>query len=136
MLFGLGTSYSFTLFGSYCHVVPAEIFGELGVVGLSIFILFVVASYSTGVNYIRDKRVPRQVRVTLGLLLCMFTLDFILCFKQGYYLGSTLIFLLGISVSILSSLAEENLRQMKKRKSLKSFSEKSLSRVSVTNEVG
>ena len=91
-VFGLGSSASYQIVGGYPHIVLPEVLAEEGLIGLSLFLGIVVGTLSLGFKWIRSPEIDISSRVYLGLTLAFFTFDFILSFKQGSLLGSTLVF--------------------------------------------
>ena len=89
-LFGFGSSGSFGLpgLGFYPHIVPAEVLGELGVIGAGLFVGMVYCCYRTVRELwplIRDDPDARGlVSVAAGL----FLFEFIICWKEGSLVSS------------------------------------------------
>ncbi|MCA9148904.1 MAG: hypothetical protein KDA92_06390 [Planctomycetales bacterium] len=93
-LFGLGNSSSFDerIIGRYCHVLVAEVMGELGFFGMALFltlVVFVARDCLRAYQLTKDKQVERGVTVTL-IGLCIY--QGILTFKQGSLLNNYVTF--------------------------------------------
>ena len=93
-MFGIGNSSSFDtrILGRYCHVLVAEILGELGLFGMLLFLtlMFLVAKDCyQAYCLVKDKPVERGVTVTL-IALCIY--QFLLTFKQGSLLNNYVTF--------------------------------------------
>jgi hypothetical protein len=122
VLFGLGNSASFDprIIGFYSHVVPIEVLGELGLVGLSIYLLMLWQAASSLLAAIRlagDDVQARGLAAAAGAGLLFF---FLLTLKEGSLIGSVFFFLyvsmvgrLGMRVAdpALESLPPEGLEQ-------------------------
>ena len=64
-------------------MVPLEILGEEGIMGFVLFSLFTIFVIQDGMRAVRAKHLPTETRVNIGMLLALFTFEFILCCKQG-----------------------------------------------------
>jgi hypothetical protein len=98
---GLGTSASFDndiLFGSYPHVVAAEVLGELGFIGFALFSGFVLAVLLNSAKLARVFGESPAARGAAAAAGSLFLYEFILSFKQGSLLGSPFLFGFGIIV--------------------------------------
>ncbi len=88
-IFGLGNSASFDpdVAGYYPHIVPVEVLGEEGLLGLIIYLVMLVM---TGRSFMKVMGMKsdrhRQLGVALG---AMFFFSFLLSLKQGALLSST-----------------------------------------------
>lgn len=109
-LMGLGSSGSYAVLGSYPHVVPAEILCELGLIGLMIYLTFIVVSGRSAIRLLRAKDLPIDVRRCIGAVTAVFLMELILGFKQGSMLGSSFFFSLGILLSWLDTIRMSELR--------------------------
>lgn len=89
--FGLGNSSSFYYLRFYPHIVPAEVLGEEGLVGMAIYLSMLVATCSCiwRLTTASDSRPDTTVRHAYGVLAALFAFEFILTTKQGSLLGST-----------------------------------------------
>lgn len=104
-LFGLGNSAAYDIVGYYPHVVPLEVLGEEGLIGLAafaVFVWFTVRSFLRLVSLLPTDRTVRAAVVTLAALVLF---EFLLMWKQGNLLGSTLFFGLSIILIRLERLA-------------------------------
>lgn len=106
VLFGLGTSASYHLFGIYPHVVTLEILGEEGLIGLAVF---GVAIGSCALAALRMPAVsmPKQTRAAAAALIGAAVFHLVVSFKQGSMLQSPLLFLHLILVPKLLLAARE-----------------------------
>jgi hypothetical protein len=122
VLFGLGNSASFDprIIGFYSHVVPLEVVGELGLVGLSIYLLVLwqaASSLRSAIRLAGDDAEARGLAAAAGAGLLFF---FMLTLKEGSLIGSVFFFLyvamvgrLGMPVAdpALESLRTESLEE-------------------------
>jgi O-antigen ligase len=110
-MFGLGSSASFDVVGFYPHIVVAEVLGEEGLIGLFLFLAFVSVVFLSGFKHIRSDKIEQSERVNLGLLMAIFTFEFMLTFKQGSLLGSSPFFGFGVCVAwYIAALARQQRR--------------------------
>lgn len=100
-LFGLGNSASFRVVGFYPHNTPAEVLAEEGIVGMAIFAYFCLSVGFRGLLMMYDEKLPVLSRSNLGVLLALFSYEFILGLKQGSLLGSYNFFCFGCTTAIL-----------------------------------
>ncbi|MCR9295906.1 MAG: hypothetical protein NXI32_24590 [bacterium] len=99
VLFGLGNSASYSLIGSYPHLVPLEILAEEGFIGFGLFLSFIIVVFRQLQVAILDSRISRDDRTALCLLACLFTFELLLCLKQGSLMGSTALFSFGLGLT-------------------------------------
>jgi hypothetical protein len=98
-LFGLGNSASFSpdIIGRYPHMVPLEVLGEEGVLGLALFVAIVLLSirYAMRLSSLKvlSQDVKRVYAANFGCL--VFTL--LLSLKQGSLINSSMIFLFAVT---------------------------------------
>ncbi len=104
LVFGLGNSAAFDVYGIYPHVVPVEIAAEEGLVGLGLFaaILFVSARRILGVARLRS--LNAQERAGFAALSAGLIFQLVLSLKQGSMLGSPLLFMHAILVARFADL--------------------------------
>jgi hypothetical protein len=95
----LGSSSSYQILGVYPHVVPAEVLGEEGLVGFFLFLGFLFVVHRDGYRYLRSAQIDKSNRVDLGLLLAIFSMDFIGSCKQGNLLSAGPLFGFGICIA-------------------------------------
>jgi hypothetical protein len=87
-LFGLGFGASWSLFDNYPHVVVIQVLGELGIVGLSLYLIFytgAAVSWFRFVNLIKTEPALRATAVVFGAFAAF---EFVLSFKQGGISGA------------------------------------------------
>lgn len=101
-LFGLGGSASFYFLKTYSHVVPLEVLGEEGLIGLIILAGFILIVFRSGFKVMRKPDLPQATRVNMGALMCLFSFHCLLLFKQGTLLGSPEFFCMGLCMAISS----------------------------------
>lgn len=99
-LFGLGNSSSFKLVGFYPHNSVIEVLGEEGIVGLLLFTIFVLSGSLAGMRMMFHAGLPVTSRSNLGVLLAMFSFEFILTLKQGSLLGDSMLQCLGLTIGL------------------------------------
>ena len=94
IIFGLGSSSSYdpSINGFYTHIVPLEILGELGLIGMICYLYilyFAVKAFRSAIMVISltDKR-----RAYLIILASLILFEFLLSLKQGSFLGSYIFF--------------------------------------------
>jgi len=98
--FGVGSSGSYALIGTYPHVVPLEILAEEGIVGLCFFIGFVLIVLNQGMKTMQLSNLDKTSRLNFGAMLSLFTFQCILCLKQGSLLGSPALFGVGLCIAL------------------------------------
>jgi hypothetical protein len=91
LVFGLGNSSSFHYLGFYPHVVPAEVLGEEGLVGMAIYLSMIVVTGSSVWRLMTtlDNRSDAAARYAYGVLAALFVFEFVLTTKEGSLLSST-----------------------------------------------
>ena len=111
-IFGLGSSASFHFLNTYSHVVPLEILGEEGVLGLVLFAGFVLVAFRAGMKVMLKSGLKQFTRVNMGTMMALFSFHCLLCFKQGTLLGSPELFCFGLCTALASEriLAAERRR--------------------------
>jgi len=94
ILFGLGNSASFNprIIGFYPHVVPLEILGEEGLLGFFLFLGIIILTIKSIVRTFVLARSDIKRRGLIAVLSAIFTIEFILSFKQGSMIGSPFLF--------------------------------------------
>ncbi len=96
IFFGLGSSASGDLIGTYSHVVPVDILTEEGILGFLIYVGIILSCVMNGLSsffLVRDNPVQRT---QLAILCAIFMYYFVLSLKQGTMLGNTLLFMVAI----------------------------------------
>lgn len=98
ILFGLGTSASFApdIVGFYPHIVPAEILGELGLVGAALFIAIVWRTASLTLKILDTQDPSSEDRRITTVVAALFAFDLLLSMKQGSLLTGIDLFLFAI----------------------------------------
>ena len=114
-LIGQGSSSSWISLGGYPHNVPVEILLEQGLVGLLLFLGFVIGVMTEGFKILLNERVDQSSRLVLGLILCLFTFEGILLLKQGAFLGATSFFGIGIAAAIIFKQIRRTQRTIEER---------------------
>ncbi|VAW62705.1 hypothetical protein MNBD_GAMMA11-232 [hydrothermal vent metagenome] len=94
LLFGLGSSASYdpSIFGFYTHIVPMEIIGELGAFGFLIYLSILYLTFKKSrisLKKIGDDMLKKGAFAALSGLVVF---EFLLSFKQGSFLGSSIFF--------------------------------------------
>lgn len=99
-LFGLGSSASYDnrILGFYCHVVPVEVLAELGVIGFSLLLAFILLVCRDGFRLYKSTKKSDVDRGTAIALCGLFLFQFILMFKERSFLSHT--FTLGCGLMI------------------------------------
>ncbi len=95
IFFGLGSSASSDLIGTYSHVVPVDILTEEGILGFLIYAAIVLTCFKKGLFVVRYNRVQRT---QLAILCALFIFYFVVSLKQGNMLGSPLLFMAAVLV--------------------------------------
>lgn len=102
--FGLGSSASFGIIGSYPHFVTLEVLGELGLVGLALFAGILFLGVRAMVRLVRMTSQSPDVRGVAATLGAMFLAAYILSCKQGSLLGSPILFADAIIIDRLAAI--------------------------------
>jgi hypothetical protein len=120
--FGIGSSASFDarVCGTYPHVVLVEILGELGFMGLFLYLTFIAIVVRDGIRLFslqKEEPIQRAVAVTI---LAMFTYQMLLTFKQGSFITHTTSYAMCMLLSRQTAIVKiaqrkEKLLEMKKR---------------------
>ncbi len=94
-LFGLGNSASFGILGLevYPHFVPGEVLGELGLLGLGIYLAVLGYTVRVAANFRRLEFLPANVRKVYAATFGCFLFTFMLSLKQGSLIGLPELFL-------------------------------------------
>ena len=82
-LFGLGLGASWSVLGIYPHVVPVQVLGEAGLIGLFFYGSFHVLAVVAWVRLYYATKGNPEVRSIVAIVGALFAYQFILCFKQG-----------------------------------------------------
>ncbi len=98
VLFGLGNSAAFHYVGYYPHIVPLEILAEEGVLGGLLFVAFVATVFGRARMALLLPTLGAESRLGICLMACLFTVEVILCLKQGSLLGSMPMFSFGMAL--------------------------------------
>ena len=115
-LFGLGIGASWKVVGFYPHVIPVQVLGEFGLVGLTLYIIFYVcAVYSWVMLYKATKNQPEN-RAAIAILGAFACFQFLLSLKQGAFSGGYTTFLYPLLVIRFHQIA----MKAKKRARLRS----------------
>lgn len=102
-LIGLGSSASYSLLGTYCHIVPIEVLCELGILGFSIFAAFLYSALTNCYSYLRHLHADTTDRRAIGFFLSLLVFQFTLSLKQGSLIGSANLFLIGaIALAVIN----------------------------------
>jgi len=83
ILFGLGVNSSFRVAGFYVHILPAEILGEYGLVGISLFLLIYIGTFAKSVNIIRKLEHYPELRAEAVAIIALFVFSSFLSLKEG-----------------------------------------------------
>jgi hypothetical protein len=108
IVFGLGNSASFALFGIYPHMVPAEVLGEAGLIGFALFCAIFFCSVRAGFRALRRDVASAAARPVIAALYGGLVFHFIICLKQGSLLANPMLFL---HASLLARAANAALRE-------------------------
>ena len=100
-MIGLGNSACYGLIGIYPHNVPAEIIVEEGLIGLGLYLAFLITVTIQGFRVIRNDDIDPVSRVQIGAFLAIFTFLFGLGLKQGSLLGQSNLFCVGIALGLI-----------------------------------
>lgn len=100
-LFGLGNSSSFRIVGFYPHNTPFEILGEEGLVGFAFYMAFFLSALLGGMAMMFRKELAVESRMNLGVLLALFTFEFLLTLKQGSLLSDSMFLCFGCTIGIM-----------------------------------
>ncbi len=111
IFFGLGSSASSDLMGTYSHVVAVDILTEEGVLGFLIYVGIVLICVKNGLNSFALVRYNPVQRTQLAILCAVFMYNFLLSLKQGSLLTSTVLFMAAILIGKYQRL----LRQVTER---------------------
>ncbi len=83
ILFGLGNSSAYAILGIYPHIVPLEILGEEGLVGIALFIGILITAVVPMARAMKAKHPDPAARGGLAALFGALIFHFVLCCKQG-----------------------------------------------------
>ena len=83
ILVGLGSASSFVTSGAYVHNLPAEILGELGIVGAGFFLFIYIQVAINSVKILRKLEHFPEVRREFVAILALFLFSAIICLKEG-----------------------------------------------------
>ena len=89
LLGGTGAASSYQLIGFYCHVVPVEALCEYGIVGAALYLMITWATFQSIRMMLKAKGITSADKTPIALLAGLFTVYFLLTFKQGSLLGHT-----------------------------------------------
>ena len=112
---GLGNSSSWEIIGFYPHVVPMEILGEEGLLGLGLFVAFCLSTAMGGYRMLKSEEIDVQSRVNLGLVLAVFSFNLALSFKQGSLIGAQSLFGSGLTAAWYSAYLQMQARKKRFR---------------------
>lgn len=89
-LFGLGLSASYQPYiaGTYVHIVPLEVLGELGLAGLALYLVLHIVVVKRFFRTFAICRKEAWIRTRLLLFFFIYCFTFLLTLKQGSLLGS------------------------------------------------
>lgn len=104
ILFGLGNSASFDsrIVGFYPHVLPAEILGEEGLLGLFLFLGVVFLATQAGLSGWKSAMHQSLVRDTIATAIALAAFSFIVSSKEGNLLSNYILFTALINVCRIS----------------------------------
>lgn len=103
-MFGLGSSSSWKIIGGYPHNAVAETMAEEGLVGVTILLVIIILCARQGIQLMISSDLSKQTRVNIATLMAFFSFNFILSFKEGSLLGSSMsVFCTGLTIAWLHS---------------------------------
>lgn len=106
LLFGLGNSASYHMFGIYPHVVALEVLAEEGLIGLGLFIAALLACALSLVRSVGLRYADPDVRAAVAALIGGTVFHLLVSFKQGSMLLNPLLFLhLILAPQLLAQIA-------------------------------
>ena len=107
-LFGLGSSASYDrrVLGHYCHVVVAEVLAELGIVGLTMLLVFVAFVVRDGYRLYKMTKNANVERGVVVTFLALFFFQVILSFKERSFLTHTFTFGCGLMICRYAAVME------------------------------
>jgi len=114
-LFGLGNSASFSpnLIGIYPHIVPLEILGEEGLIGLFLFVTICYMVIRTFLKILKNKMVTSEEKKIVCVNFGFWLFTVLLCFKQSSLITSPNIFLFAALHEKLMALIYLRIKQGK-----------------------
>ena len=98
-LIGLGSSSSFEIMNTYCHIVPVEVLCELGLLGMTMYIIVLTTIYQTARRVIFEQSIPTNLRYIQITFAAVYFSMFVTQLKQGAVTG------LCISMSVATAMA-------------------------------
>lgn len=109
MFFGLGSSASYdpVILGGYPHVVPAEVLGELGLVGFGIYCWVVLAALTAALRAFRAVQGNAPLRANVVCFIALWSYALLLTTKQGSMLLSHEFFLYSLLLGRIAWLTEK-----------------------------
>ena len=113
-LLGLGSSSSYKIVGFYPHNVPAEVLGEEGLIGFSIYLAFIYYVLSRAGKIMFSPMLSTEGRVNLGILLAIFCFEGILTLKQGSLIGNCGWFGVGLTIGWITSQMQADVKRSKR----------------------
>ena len=102
LLFGLGSAAGWKTSTFAVHNFPAEVLGELGVVGFSIYLFIVIQTFSNSLKIVKKLKHYPEMRREAVVLIALFTFTTILSLKSiSLFSSAPLMFYFAIAISQL-----------------------------------
>lgn len=105
---GLGSSSSFQILGSYCHVVPIEVLCELGLAGILIYSSLLLRTNHIAWKVIKDENALRALRSSQMILTSIVCAMLILQLKQGSVIGMQSFIATSSMMAATSEMAQQS----------------------------
>jgi len=104
IIFGFGNSSSYALIGGYPHNVPAEILGEEGILGFTLYISILYVTFKAWRNVLTILKNTGADRTSIVILGGLFLYEIVLSLKQGTLLGTALVFTFSIMILVYEKI--------------------------------
>ena len=118
ILFGLGVNSSFRVAGFYVHILPAEILGEYGLVGISLFLFIYIATFAKSVKIIRKLEHYPELRAEAVAMIALFVFSSFLSLKEGSLYSWPQLFFYAIAISHLERHSRKFVAQQRSLRSI------------------
>ena len=118
ILFGLGVNSSFRVAGFYVHSLPAEILGEYGLLGMSLFLFIYINTFAKSVNIIRKLEHYPELRTEAIAIIALFVFTSFLSLKEGSLYSWPQLFFYAIAISHLERHSRKFVAQQRSLRSI------------------
>ena len=113
ILFGLGVNSSFHVAGFYVHILPAEILGEYGLLGMSLFLFIYINTFAKSVKIVRKLEHYPELRTEAIAIIALFVFSSFLSLKEGSLYGWPQLFFYAIAISHLERHSRKFMAQQR-----------------------